>query len=82
MFFVDERKSGSVVSFISVGVVLVIGLPVWWNTTKVYRATLPHAGIQQIANLQVYTLCQWEYMEAFFAYKFYTVYWVFKIFYF
>lgn len=50
---VDEKKSRAVVSLISVGVVFVIGFPVWWNTTKVYRATLPYADIQQLGNLQV-----------------------------
>ena len=50
---VEEKKSRVVVSLISVGVVLVIGFPVWWNTTKVYRATLPYAEIQQLENLQV-----------------------------
>jgi hypothetical protein len=53
MFFVDEKKSRVVVSLISVGVVLVIGLPVWWNTTKVYRATLPQADIQELPNVKV-----------------------------
>ena len=53
MIFADEQKSRAVVSLISVGVVLVIGLPVWWNTTKVYRATLPHDDIQQLETLEV-----------------------------
>ena len=53
--FADEEKSRVVVSLVSVAVVLVIGLPVWWNTTKVYRVTLPDADIKQLAdhNLQV-----------------------------
>ncbi|XP_028400312.1 GPI transamidase component PIG-S-like [Dendronephthya gigantea] len=48
----DERKSRAVVSLISVGVVLVIGFPVWWNTTKVYRATLPHHEILKLSELE------------------------------
>lgn len=37
------------VSIIMLCIFVVVGLPLWWNTTKVYRADLPH---QQIAELK------------------------------
>ena len=32
-------------------VMLLVGLPVWWKTTEVYRAELPYAGIEQLQSL-------------------------------
>jgi len=37
-----------------VGVIFIcIGIPLWWNTTKVYRASLPYAEIEQLNQLKV-----------------------------
>lgn len=30
-----------------------MGIPLWWNTTKVYRASLPYAEIEQLNQLKV-----------------------------
>jgi hypothetical protein len=38
---------------LSIGIIfVVIGLPVWWKTTEVYRVHLPHGEIASLANLQ------------------------------
>ncbi|XP_066267984.1 GPI transamidase component PIG-S-like isoform X2 [Branchiostoma lanceolatum] len=34
-------------------VVVVIGVPLWWKTTEVYRATLPYGDIGQLKDTQV-----------------------------
>ena len=39
---------------LSVGFVcIVIGLPLWWKTTEVYRVQLPYADISSLADTQV-----------------------------
>ena len=30
-----------------------MGIPLWWNTTKVYRASLPYAEIEQLNQVKV-----------------------------
>ena len=45
------------------GVMLVLGLPVWWRTTEVYRAPLPYFEIGELAGVdtrqraEVFLLC-------------------------
>jgi len=43
----------AIVSIIMLCVCVLLGLPVWWNTTKVYRAPLPHARITELQNITV-----------------------------
>jgi len=35
------------------GVLLIVGLPVWWKTTEVYRAELPYSDIEQLETLSL-----------------------------
>jgi hypothetical protein len=32
---------------------IIIGLPLWWHTTKVYRASLPYQDIEMLTQLKV-----------------------------
>ena len=34
-------------------VMVVVGLPLWWRTTDVYRSSLPHSEIQKLQKQQV-----------------------------
>ena len=48
-----EKKTKALVS-LSVGLIFIfIGLPLWWNTIKVYRAPLPHDEIEQSNQFKV-----------------------------
>ncbi|KAL9981080.1 hypothetical protein ACROYT_G009739 [Oculina patagonica] len=48
-----EKRTQALVS-LSVGVIFIcVGLPLWWNTTKVYRASLPYAEIEELNQLKV-----------------------------
>lgn len=49
---VEERDDGEgALAAAGFAVVLVlVGLPVWWYTTTVYRATLPYATIEQLSH--------------------------------
>ncbi|XP_048583102.1 GPI transamidase component PIG-S isoform X2 [Nematostella vectensis] len=48
-----EKWTQAVVS-LSVGFVfLFVGLPLWWNTTKVYRAVLPYGDIEELAAIKL-----------------------------
>ena len=39
---------------LSVGLIFIfIGIPLWWNTTKVYRASLPYDEMEQLNQLKV-----------------------------
>ena len=50
---ISEKRTQAFVS-LSVGVIFIcIGLPLWWNTTKVYRAALPYDEIEQLNQLKV-----------------------------
>lgn len=52
----SEKRTQAFVS-LSVAVIFIcIGLPLWWNTTKVYRASLPYDEIEQLNQLKVNTL--------------------------
>lgn len=46
--FLDVRFS-VILSFV---LLVLLGVPVWWKTTEVYRAQLPHSQIAYWANLQ------------------------------
>ena len=47
------KKTKALVS-LSVGLIFIfIGLPLWWNTTKVYRAPLPYDEIEQLNQFKV-----------------------------
>ena len=48
-----EKETKALVS-LSVGLIFIfIGLPLWWNTTKVYRAPLPYDEIEQLNQFKV-----------------------------
>nr|XP_058955244.1 GPI transamidase component PIG-S-like [Pocillopora verrucosa] len=50
---ISEKRTQAFVS-LSVGVIFIcIGLPLWWNTTKVYRAALPYDEIEQLNQIKV-----------------------------
>lgn len=54
-FSVDEEVNFRIYSILSYFVVLiVVGLPIWWYTTRVYRATLPIGQMEDV-NLNNYT---------------------------
>jgi len=39
---------------LSIGVIcLLIGVPIWWKTTEVYRVPLPYSEIAALADLRV-----------------------------
>ena len=49
----SEKRIQALVS-LSVGFIFIlIGIPLWWNTTKVYRASLPYSEIEQLNSLKV-----------------------------
>lgn len=49
----SEKRIQALVS-LSVGLIFIlIGIPLWWNTTKVYRASLPYSEIEQLNSLKV-----------------------------
>lgn len=45
-----NRQSLSLLSI--VGVWLLVGVPVWWKTTTVYRSSLPYAAINELKELE------------------------------
>ena len=48
----EQRIQASV--SLSFGLIfIVIGIPLWWNTTKVYRASLPYSEIELLNQLKV-----------------------------
>ncbi|XP_019641081.1 PREDICTED: GPI transamidase component PIG-S-like [Branchiostoma belcheri] len=50
----EEETATQVYATLGVAlVVVVIGVPLWWKTTEVYRATLPYADIGQLKDAQV-----------------------------
>ena len=52
-----EEKWRQYVSSLSIlCVAVLVGLPLWWKTTEVYRCPLPYSEIQSLALQQVYTL--------------------------
>ncbi|XP_066932316.1 GPI transamidase component PIG-S-like [Clytia hemisphaerica] len=42
----------AIVAIVMLAVCVLLGLPVWWNTTKVYRASLPHSKIEELSQLR------------------------------
>ena len=34
-------------------VCVIIGLPLWWKTTEVYRVSLPYSDIEELAKVKV-----------------------------
>ena len=49
---VPFNKEGAWAAFGFAIVLLVLGFPVWWRTTTVYRAPLPYTTIQNLASLR------------------------------
>ena len=45
------RQNISSLSVLTVAVL--VGLPLWWKTTEVYRSPLPYSDIQNLAGQQV-----------------------------
>ena len=43
-------------------VCIVIGLPLWWFTTNVYRANLPYAAIEDLDKFEVFSATYLENM--------------------
>ena len=43
----------AVVALLMLCVCVLLGIPVWWNTTKVYRAPLPHSHIEELNRTDV-----------------------------
>ncbi|XP_020905777.1 GPI transamidase component PIG-S [Exaiptasia diaphana] len=49
-----KEKWFQAVSSVVIGVIfIIVGIPLWWHTTKVYRATLPYKDIEMLADLQL-----------------------------
>ena len=38
-------------------VCIVIGVPLWWKTTEVYRVSLPHSEITKLADISANQVC-------------------------
>lgn len=49
----EEKASQAIAALTIAGIFIVIGLPLWWNTTKVYRAPLPYGEIEKLAHHKV-----------------------------
>lgn len=43
----------AVVAILMLCVCVLLGIPVWWNTTKVYRASLPHSQIEELSRADI-----------------------------
>jgi len=51
--FVSEKRT-NVYAAVGVGFVcVIIGLPLWWKTTEVYRVSLPYSDIEELAKVKV-----------------------------
>jgi phosphatidylinositol glycan class S len=51
MLLTDKKTQA--LAALSIGLIcVVIGLPVWWKTTEVYRVHLPYSDIASLENLQ------------------------------
>ncbi|KAL0994981.1 hypothetical protein UPYG_G00130230 [Umbra pygmaea] len=48
-----ERHRGRLAALAIAAVVIAVGVPLWWKTTETYRAWLPVAQINQLAQLQL-----------------------------
>lgn len=60
-FFLD--KSIQHTAALSFGFIcLIIGIPLWWKTTEVYRVNLPYSDIADLSNTKV-TKLSYRYMN-------------------
>jgi phosphatidylinositol glycan class S len=51
LLFSDANRIFAAVAYVVV--LIVIGLPLWWKTTEVYRVSLPYSRIAALDNLDV-----------------------------
>lgn len=59
----DECKAKAIQSYaaLSIGLIcLLVGVPVWWKTTEVYRVPLPYHEISALADLSVLSTVNYE----------------------
>lgn len=57
----DSFDASRAVAIMSFGVVvIVIGVPVWWQSTTTYRASLPYDAIDKLANTQLFFVAKLE----------------------
>lgn len=49
--FADKYRLYASISFILL--ILVLGLPMWWKTTEVYRVQLPYTEIEQLTKVEI-----------------------------
>ena len=48
-----EKWRQNISSLTVLSVAVLVGLPLWWKTTEVYRSPLPYSDIQSLARQQV-----------------------------
>lgn len=48
LILTDNQRIWASLSFIFI--IIVLGIPMWWKTTQVYRATLPYDGIKGLSS--------------------------------
>ena len=48
-----EKWRQNISSLSVLAVAVLVGLPLWWKTTEVYRSPLPYSDIQNLAGQQV-----------------------------
>ena len=54
LFTVIAEKKQNIYATLGFGFVcLLVGLPLWWKTTEVYRVALPYSDIEDLAYSQV-----------------------------
>ena len=51
--FTAEKKKNIYAALGFGFVCVVVGVPLWWRTTEVYRVSLPYTDIHRLANCQV-----------------------------
>ena len=47
------EHSQATVAVLMLCICVLLGIPVWWNTTKVYRASLPHTKIDDLSHTDI-----------------------------
>ena len=58
------EKQQAIVSIAIALIVCLLGLPVWWHTTKAYRANLPYADIYSLADEAIPKInTKWEILK-------------------
>lgn len=50
-FVIDKYRMYASISFILL--ILVLGLPMWWKTTEVYRVQLPYNEIARLTKVEI-----------------------------